>query len=132
MEAVSAVPVERSGRAEETAVDGRVRRAGDELAPERWRELFARLAAGGREALGELYELASGRLYGLALWRTGDPADAEEVVQEVFVTAWKRRSDLEAVDNPRAWLFSVAANLARDEARTTIEGSGQLPLEQGG
>ncbi|HNX49972.1 MAG TPA: RNA polymerase sigma factor [Thermoanaerobaculaceae bacterium] len=84
---------------------------------EPWRALFAELAAGHREALGRLYDLASGRLYGLALWRTGCPEDAAEVVQEVFVRMAEERERLAAVRDPRWWLLSVAHRLAVDVTR---------------
>ena len=44
--------------------------------------------------------------------RTGDPARAEDLAQEAFVRALAHRPA-----RPRAWLFTVAANLARDEGR---------------
>lgn len=46
--------------------------------------------------------------------RLGDRDWAEEVAQETFVRALRQREPLE---NERAWLFTVANNLVRDEAR---------------
>jgi RNA polymerase sigma-70 factor, ECF subfamily len=46
--------------------------------------------------------------------RLGDSDWAEEVAQETFVRALRQRDPLE---NERAWLFTVANNLVRDEAR---------------
>lgn len=52
-----------------------------------------------------------------------DGERAQELAQEVFVRA------LDATpDNPRAWLFSVAANLARDEVRTVVRRRKHLTL----
>ena len=45
--------------------------------------------------------------------RLGDRDWAEEVAQETFVRALRQ----ESITNERAWLFSVANNLVRDEAR---------------
>ena len=45
--------------------------------------------------------------------RLGDRDWAEEVAQETFVRAMRQKS----MDNERAWLFAVATNLVRDEAR---------------
>lgn len=81
------------------------------------RPLFARLAGGDRAALGELYDRTSKRLYGLALWRAGDPADAEEIVQEVFVRLAERRHGLAAVRDPLGWLLAVAHRVAVDRVR---------------
>lgn len=45
--------------------------------------------------------------------RLGDRDWAEEVAQETFVRALRQ----ETISNERAWLFAVATNLVRDEAR---------------
>ncbi|MBA3646146.1 MAG: sigma-70 family RNA polymerase sigma factor [Gemmatimonadaceae bacterium] len=45
--------------------------------------------------------------------RLGDRDWAEEVAQETFVRALRQKS----MENERAWLFAVATNLVRDEAR---------------
>lgn len=52
-----------------------------------------------------------------------DAERARDLAQETFVRALSHEPD-----NPRAWLFSVAANLARDEARTTMRRRGHLQL----
>ncbi|MGB5302789.1 MAG: sigma-70 family RNA polymerase sigma factor [Gemmatimonadota bacterium] len=48
---------------------------------------------------------------------------AHDLVQETFVRALRHDPE-----QPRAWLFSVARNLARDEARTAIRRRRQLAL----
>jgi RNA polymerase sigma factor (sigma-70 family) len=45
--------------------------------------------------------------------RTGDADRAEEIAQEVFA-----RASVAPPRNPRPWLFAVALNLVREEART--------------
>jgi len=52
-----------------------------------------------------------------------DEDRAQDLAQEVFVRVLD-----DAPDNPRAWLFTVAANLARDEARTVIRRKKHLTL----
>lgn len=47
----------------------------------------------------------------------GDPALAEDLTQEAFTRAWKARAGLPRLDNPRAWLYRIATNLARDHFR---------------
>lgn len=44
-----------------------------------------------------------------------DPERARDLAQEAFVRALRSSAD---PDSPRAWLFTVAGNLARDEARS--------------
>ncbi|GAA1939889.1 RNA polymerase sigma factor [Nocardioides marmoribigeumensis] len=48
---------------------------------------------------------------------TGDLAEAEDVVQEAFVRAAALPSRLAQVDNPEAWLRTVALNLHRNRVR---------------
>ena len=55
-----------------------------------------------------------------------DEERAGELAQEVFVRALR-----EEPDQPRAWLFTVAANLARDEIRTVIRRKKHLTLLKG-
>ncbi len=52
-----------------------------------------------------------------------DVERARDLAQEVFVRALRERPD-----QPRAWLFTVAGNLARDEARTAIRRRKHLTL----
>ncbi len=83
----------------------------------RWVALFRDLAAGESEKLGPLYDMASRRLYGLALWRTGSRDLAAEVVQDVFVRIAEHGERLAAVRDPRWWLLAVTHRLAIDAVR---------------
>jgi RNA polymerase sigma-70 factor (TIGR02960 family) len=40
--------------------------------------------------------------------------EAEDLVQDTLLRAWRRRDDLERVDNPRAWLYKIATNACLD------------------
>ena len=82
-----------------------------------WQRLFQLLAEGEIEVLASLYDLASDRLYGLALWHTGSREDARDVVQEVFVKLAEKKSQLRGVRRPRAWLLTVTHRAAVDVVR---------------
>jgi RNA polymerase sigma-70 factor (ECF subfamily) len=56
--------------------------------------------------------------------RLGDRDWAEEIAQETFVRALRQ----EALVNERSWLFAVASNLVRDEARKDIRRRRHLEL----
>jgi len=56
--------------------------------------------------------------------RLGDRDWAEEVAQETFVRALRQQS----IENERAWLFAVATNLVRDEARKDMRRRKHLAL----
>ncbi len=80
--------------------------------------LLRRLAAGDQTALGEFYDLYAPLVNGLALRIVRDTADAEDVVQEVFVQVWRQASRYdEARGTPEAWLCTVARSRALDRVR---------------
>ena len=56
--------------------------------------------------------------------RLGDRDWAEEVAQETFVRALRQ----DAIESERSWLFAVASNLVRDEARKVARQRRQLQL----
>jgi RNA polymerase sigma-70 factor (sigma-E family) len=72
----------------------------------------------------ELYRQSYRRLVLIALSITRNLGDAEEVVQEAFARGYARRRTLEGVDNPEAWLTTVALNVARRRMRRRTFGAG--------
>ncbi|WP_422771832.1 RNA polymerase sigma factor [Plantactinospora sp. WMMC1484] len=65
------------------------------------------------EALGELYHACYRRLVAQVYAFTTDLAEAQDVVQEAFARAIARPRGLTDVDNPEAWLRTVAVNVVR-------------------
>ena len=65
----------------------------------------------------ELYAASYRRLLAQLIGVTGNVAEAEDVVQEAFVRALDHPRRLLGVDNPEAWLRTVAVNLARSRWR---------------
>ena len=55
------------------------------------RDLVNRLWAGDTDALAILYDRYSSMVYTLALKMLANPAEAEDLAQEVFVNFWQRR-----------------------------------------
>ena len=63
-------------------------------------------------------------LYGTALRLTRNEADAQDLVQDTYVKAFKSRKQFRSGTNLKAWLFTIlhntALNRARDRARDTV------------
>jgi RNA polymerase sigma-70 factor (family 1) len=58
------------------------------------------------------------KLYRFALRITGNSYEAEDVVQEVFLKVWDKRTDMENVLNPEAWCMTLTKNLAFDKIKS--------------
>src|SRR5258707_11547956 len=56
-------------------------------------------------------------LYRTALRLTRVPADAEDLVQETYLKAFRAANQFEPGTNLRAWLFTILHNTARNRAR---------------
>ncbi len=82
-------------------------------------------AAPGEEWLSDLFGRHSGAVHAYARRRVDTAEDAEDVVVEVFTTAWRRRQDVPAEALP--WLYATASNVIahvlRSDARRTRLGA---------
>ena len=68
------------------------------------------------DGFGGLTRRLRGPLFHFFLRRSGSPADAEEMVQDLFVRLL-RRADLLSLENVDGYVFEAAANMARDRGR---------------
>ncbi|HTE64478.1 MAG TPA: sigma-70 family RNA polymerase sigma factor [Solirubrobacteraceae bacterium] len=82
------------------------------------------------DAMRALYRLYGGELYGFALNSLGDRGTAEEVVQEVFLRAWRHseRYDPERAA-VRTWLYQITRHAIIDARRRAAVRPG-LPLHE--
>jgi RNA polymerase sigma-70 factor, ECF subfamily len=69
---------------------------------------------GDHEAFRVLVDRHSRGLYRLAFRMTGNQQDAEEVVQETFMRAFRSLKDFEARSSAATWLYRIAANQSFD------------------
>jgi len=79
--------------------------------------LVERLQAGDATALEGLMERYSSRLYRLAFSITRNARDAEEVLQDVFVTVFRKIGSFEQRAKLGTWLYRVATNTALNKRR---------------
>jgi RNA polymerase sigma-70 factor (ECF subfamily) len=80
--------------------------------------LIARVAQGDQTALESLYAYYGPTVFGLSLRITGDPAAAEEVLQDTFWRVWKSAAMYQPERGSfRSWLLRIARNLAIDVYR---------------
>ena len=77
----------------------------------------AQARGGDEEAFRVLVERHSRSIYRLAYRMTGRPEDAEDVVQETFVRAYRQLSRFEARSNFATWLYRIGFNCAIDYMR---------------
>uniref|UniRef100_UPI00356A6C04 RNA polymerase sigma factor n=1 Tax=Mariniphaga sediminis TaxID=1628158 RepID=UPI00356A6C04 len=71
-------------------------------------------------AFYQLYERYSRRLYGFVLRYIKLEADAEEIVQEVFIKIWESRSKIDVYSSFESFLFSIAYNATIDLFRKRV------------
>jgi RNA polymerase sigma-70 factor (ECF subfamily) len=80
--------------------------------------LIARTSLGDRAAFDALYDAVSAKLFGIALRVLQDRAEAEDVLQEVFVRVWQNAGRYQSNGlSPMTWLITVARNAAIDRLR---------------
>jgi RNA polymerase sigma-70 factor, ECF subfamily len=68
-------------------------------------------------AIQELPASYAGELYRLAYSILGDPAEADDAVQETLVAAGRRLGDFQGRSSLRTWLFAIAINACRAQLR---------------
>ncbi len=81
------------------------------------RELPAGLAAGSESAMISFYRRYQGRVYGFALQRLGNPADAAEVLNEVMLEVWRGASRFQGRAKVTTWLLGITHHKCIDLLR---------------
>lgn len=77
-----------------------------------------RIAAGDRAALSELYSATSAKLFGVCLRILPDRSEAEDALQEAYLTIWRNADRFDgARGSPITWLVALTRNRALDRLR---------------
>ena len=70
--------------------------------------IIKRAARGDARAHEILYRAFASPVYSLCLRFTRVPAHAEDLVQEIFVQAWRKWDQFDGRSDPVVWLFTIA------------------------
>ena len=82
------------------------------------RQLIARLRAGDEEAVKELAERYSHRIYQMALRHMKNPEDAEEVTQDVLMKVYRKIDRFRGDAALSSWIYRITFNTAMSRLRT--------------
>ncbi|MPY97790.1 MAG: sigma-70 family RNA polymerase sigma factor [Actinophytocola sp.] len=97
-------------------------------------DLMGRVARGDEHAFAELYDMLAERVYGLVLRVMRDPAQSEEVTQEVFVELWRTASRFRSErGSVTSWAMTIAHRRAVDRVRSaqsTVDREARMAASQ--
>src|ERR1700740_240397 len=81
---------------------------------------LARVASGDRAALRLVYQDTSAKLFGVCLRILNDRSEAEDVLQDVYLTVWRKAGSFDpSRASPITWLVAIARNRAIDRLGAT-------------
>lgn len=90
-------------------------------------DLLHEVARGDRQAFEEVYGRVSGPVYGLVLKVLRDPAQSEEVAQEVLLQVWRAAPQFQpARGTAMAWIMTLAHRRAVDRVRSEQSATDRL------
>jgi RNA polymerase sigma factor (sigma-70 family) len=93
-------------------------------------DALARIPTGDRAALQTVYRLTSAKLFGVCLRILGERSEAEDVLQEVYVTVWRKAADFDVKRaSPITWLIAIARNRSIDRLRASKHSRHAAPIE---
>lgn len=98
---------------------GAVRSGSAELA-----DLLEAVARGDRDSFSRLYERTCSKLYGICLRLLGSEAEAQDVLQDVYVSVWQKAGRFDpSKAGAITWLAVIARNRAIDRLRSRPAGT---------
>lgn len=96
----------------------------------RLRQAMKSLASGDQAALKIVYQLTRAKLFGICLRILNDRAEAEDALQDVYVSLWQRAGSFDPDRaSPISWLATFARNRAIDRLRSGRRLREAAPIE---
>lgn len=94
---------------------------------------IVRIGAGDKSALDYVYRATSAKLFGICLRILGDRKEAEDTLQDVYLTLWRRADRFDpARASPITWVAVLARNRAIDRLRRIRTRGTAEPVEDAG
>ena len=81
------------------------------------KNLMVLIAGGDEEALRELIKKHQGAVYGTIVKMLGDPVEAQDLAQQVFVRLYRAAAGYRATAQFKTWMFTIVRNLVFNEHR---------------
>jgi RNA polymerase sigma-70 factor, ECF subfamily len=92
--------------------------------------LLAQVALGNREAFDCLYRGTANKLFGICLRVLAERSEAEDTLQDVFTTVWRKAAQFDATRaSAPTWLAMIARNKAIDRLRSMPARQARAALE---
>jgi len=94
-------------------------------------DLMPQIAGGDRDALRQLYQATSAKLFAVCLRILSNRDESEDVLQEVYLTIWRRADRFEAGKaSVMTWVSTIARNRAIDRLRARGPLAHAAPVEE--
>ncbi|MCU0394728.1 MAG: RNA polymerase sigma-70 factor [Chitinophagaceae bacterium] len=81
------------------------------------KDLLVRVAEGDAVAFRQLFDHYRNKIYSLGMYLTRSEVQAEEIVQDVFLKVWEKRTELSGIQYFNGWLRTVAKNTCSNYLR---------------
>jgi RNA polymerase sigma-70 factor (ECF subfamily) len=85
------------------------------------KDIILQLQSGDRNAFDKLYHNYSQKIYRFAFFLLKNKEDAEGIVQEVFLTVWNKRNEIDSTKSFKSYLFKISHNISIDILRKRLK-----------
>lgn len=92
-------------------------------------QVVARARDGDRTAFGSIYEAVAGDLYRVALYTLGNPDDAQDVVGETFMEAFKGIKNLRDENSFQSWIMRILSIRCKRRIGRYVREKGNIDID---